>query len=49
MYASRDSYLEQVRAAAVELVNARLLLSEDVEVSVALAAERYDAVRSLPG
>ena len=43
-YASRDAYLAEVRAAARRLVEERYLLGGDVELCVALAAERYDAV-----
>ena len=45
-YASRDAYLAEVRDAARRLVGARYLLRGDVELCVALAAERYDAVVS---
>ncbi len=41
-YASRDDYLEQVRAAAEELAGLRYLLAEDVALCVELAAARYD-------
>ena len=43
-YASRDAYLAEVRAAAERLVEGRRLLAVDVELCVALAGERYDAV-----
>ena len=46
-YASRDAYLAEVRAAAQRLVEGRYLLAEDIELCVALAAERYDAVAGL--
>lgn len=46
-YASRDAYLAEVRAAAQRLVEARYLLAGDVELCVALAGERFDAVVSL--
>ena len=46
-YAGRDAYLAEVRAAAQRLVEARYLLPGDVELCVALAGERYDAVVSL--
>ena len=46
-YASRDAYLSDVRAAAQRLVDARYILAGDVELCVALATERYDAVVSL--
>ncbi len=42
-YGGRDDYLERVGAAARALVEARLLLAEDIEVCVGIAAERYDA------
>ncbi|MDP6549819.1 MAG: alpha/beta hydrolase domain-containing protein [Dehalococcoidia bacterium] len=45
-YASRDSYLEQVRDAARKLAGERYLLEEDVETVVQHAAERYDSFRS---
>jgi hypothetical protein len=43
-YRDRDDYLARVRAAAEALVGQRYLLAEDVELAVALAAERYDAL-----
>lgn len=43
-YAGRDDYLARVRAAAQELAGARYILEEDIELCVAIAAERYDAV-----
>ena len=46
-YASRDAYLAEVRAAARMLVEARYLLTGDVELCVALAGEHYDAVVNL--
>lgn len=42
-YGSRGEYLARVRAAALSLVAARWLLPEDVPLTVALAATRYDA------
>jgi hypothetical protein len=45
-YASRDDYLEQVRAAAENLVGQRYLLAQDVALCVDIAAARYDAVLS---
>ena len=42
-YRDRDDYLARVRAAARELVEHRYLLPEDVPLTVAIAAERYDA------
>ena len=46
-YASRDAYLAEVRGAAQRLVEARYLLTGDVELCVTLAGERYDAVAGL--
>jgi len=43
-YASREAYLERVRAAARELVAARYLLEDDVDLSVTLAARMWDWV-----
>ena len=43
-YASRESYLAEVRAAAAALAEDRLVLRGDIELCVALARERYDAV-----
>ncbi len=43
-YSGRDDYLDQVRATASKLVEERYLLEEDIDLCVALAAERYDAV-----
>jgi len=42
-YAGRGDYLARVRAAARGLAAERLLLEEDIELCVDLAAERYDA------
>jgi len=42
-YASKDEYLERVKAAARTLVAARLVLAEDIALCVAIASERYDA------
>jgi hypothetical protein len=42
-YRDRADYLARVRAAAKRLASARLLLPEDIELCVHLAAERYDA------
>jgi hypothetical protein len=41
-YASREDYLDRVRAAARELVAARYMLEEDVELSVRLGARMWD-------
>ncbi|HTO10645.1 MAG TPA: alpha/beta hydrolase domain-containing protein [Candidatus Binatia bacterium] len=41
-YASRADYLERVRKAALELVAARYLPEEDVELSVTFAARTWD-------
>ena len=46
-YASREAYVAEVRAAAQRLVEARYLLAGDIELCVALALERYDAVVNL--
>jgi hypothetical protein len=42
-YGGRSDYLARVRAAARRLTAERLLLEEDIELCVDLAAERYDA------
>ena len=42
-YTSEDDYLERLRAAALRLSDARLLLEEDIELCMAIALERYDA------
>lgn len=41
-YPSRDAYLERVRRAALDLVAARYLLEEDVELSITIAARMWD-------
>jgi hypothetical protein len=41
-YEGRAEYLARVRAAAKRLASQRLLLEEDIELCVDLAAERYD-------
>jgi hypothetical protein len=41
-YASRDAYLERVRAAATRLVRQRYLIESDVEDIVAASGRRYD-------
>ena len=46
-YASRDAYLAAVRQAAERLVEARYLLADDVDLCLAIAGERYDAVAAL--
>lgn len=46
-YGSREDYLQQVQAAAEELVERRYLLEEDISLCVTLAAARYDAVMAL--
>ena len=46
-YTDREAYLAEVRAAAERLVEARYLLSEDVDLCIAIAGERYDAVAAL--
>ena len=43
-YEDRASYLGAVREAAERLVAGRLLLADDVELCVAIARERFDAV-----
>ena len=43
-YGNRESYLAEVRAAATVLAEARLLLPGDVDLCLALARDRYDAV-----
>jgi hypothetical protein len=40
-YRDRADYLDQVRHAALSLVERRYLLSEDVPLAVEIAAERY--------
>ena len=47
-YRDRDDYLARVRAAAVELARQRYILEEDVDLTVASAAERYDAFAAAP-
>jgi hypothetical protein len=47
-YASRQQYLEMVRAAAEELVAERYILEEDVERFVAGAGQRWDAFIEVP-
>ena len=46
-YGNRETYLAEVRAAAQRLVDTRYLLADDVELCVALAGDRYDAVVGL--
>ena len=41
-YASKDDYLERVRAAGVALVAERYLLDEDVDISVQQASKYWD-------
>ena len=45
-YASRETYLEKVRAAAQQLVAARHVLAEDVEAMVERAGKRWDWVHA---
>jgi hypothetical protein len=45
-YASRQAYLERVRGAALDLVSARYLLEEDVELSITLAGRMWDWLAS---
>ena len=47
-YRDRADFLERVRTAAQELVVGRYLLPEDVEATVRLASERYDAFAAAP-
>jgi hypothetical protein len=47
-YRDRDDYLARVRAAADALVERRFLLAGDVDLVVALCAERYDAFAPSP-
>ena len=44
-YASKADYLAKVRAAAEALVRGRYLLEEDIERTVAVAGEKWDAFR----
>lgn len=46
-YASREAYLAEVRKAAEQLVAGRYLLAGDVDLCLAIAGERYDAVAAL--
>ncbi len=41
-YASKNEYLERVKAAATEQVRQRYMLEEDIERTVERAAERWD-------
>jgi hypothetical protein len=43
-YTSKADYLEQVRRAAQDLVQARYLLAEDVDEIISQAAQHYDLV-----
>lgn len=43
-YRDRADYLARLRIAAEALVAQRLMLAEDLDLAVALAAERYDAL-----
>ena len=43
-YQSRADYLGKIEAAAWDLVEARLLLAEDVGLCLSLAGDRYDAI-----
>jgi hypothetical protein len=45
-YASQEAYLERVRAAARDLVAARYMLGDDVELSVTMAARMWDWLMS---
>jgi hypothetical protein len=41
-YRDRDDYVAKARAAAEQLASERLILAEDVDLAVELAAQRYD-------
>ena len=43
-YTDREAYLAEVREAAERLVEGRYLLADDVDLCLAIAGERYDAV-----
>ncbi len=45
-YASQEAYLAQIRQAALELIQARYLLAEDLEDIVAQAARHYEQLRN---
>ena len=45
-YAGRDDYLTQIRQAAARLVDGRYLVTQDIDICVQLAAERFDACSS---
>jgi Alpha/beta hydrolase domain len=45
-YGSRQAYLDAVRAAALELVAARYMLGEDVDLSVTMAGRMWDWIAS---
>ena len=47
-YASRDEYLERVRACAESLVESGYVLAEDVDVLVTQGGEVYDAIVRVP-
>ncbi len=47
-YPNRESYLQRVRAAAEALAAQRYVLTEDVDLLVRLAGERYDAFAATP-
>jgi hypothetical protein len=47
-YRDRDDYLARVRSAAEDLVHQRNMLAEDVDMAVAIAAQRYDAFVKSP-
>ena len=48
-YAGRADYLARVRAVAEDLVARRFAIAEDVEVFVAHAAERWEALAAREG
>jgi hypothetical protein len=43
-YSDREDYLSRVQSACLALVSQRHLLEEDVDLVVAVSAERYDAI-----
>ncbi|MEM9359486.1 MAG: alpha/beta hydrolase domain-containing protein [Pseudomonadota bacterium] len=45
-YPTREDYIAKVTAAAQDLARERYIMDEDIELCVAIAAERYDGVMS---
>ena len=45
-YASKDSYLDQIRKAAQQLINQNYMLAEDLDRVLNQASEHYDELRS---